>query len=73
MELIEELRKMERYLSTREVMNLLGIRRTTLCQWVRAGRISAIRLGSGYVFDPHYLASWLATRVTGSRSSRRAA
>jgi excisionase family DNA binding protein len=73
MELIDELRQMERYLSTREVMNLLGIRRTTLCQWVRAGRISAIRLGKGYVFDPRKLAGWLTERETGSRSSRRAA
>jgi Glycosyl hydrolases family 31/Domain of unknown function (DUF5110) len=42
LELIEELKQMKRYLSTREVMKLIGVRRTTLCAWVRAGKISAI-------------------------------
>jgi excisionase family DNA binding protein len=73
MELIDELRQLERYLSTREIMNLFGVRRTTLCQWVRAGRISAIRLGNRYMFDPHNLASWLAARETVRHSARKAA
>ncbi len=73
LELIEELKQMKRYLSTREVMKLIGVRRTTLCAWVRAGTISAIRVGNGYLFDPHILAEWLAEREAGSRSKRRAA
>jgi len=73
MELIDELRQMERYLSTREVMQLISVRRTTLCAWVRAGKISAIRIGKGYLFDPYILAGWLAEREAGSRSPRRAA
>jgi excisionase family DNA binding protein len=73
LELIEELEQMKRYLSTREVMKLISVRRTTLCAWVRAGKISAIRIGHGYLFDPHILARWLAEREAGSRSPRRAA
>lgn len=73
MNLIIKLRQLDRYLSTREVMALIGVRRTTLCAWVRAGKLSAIRVGNGYLFDPHILAVWLADRETGMRSARRAA
>ncbi len=54
-------------------MSLLGIQRATLCQWVRAGRISAIRRGNGYVFDPRVLASWLAARESVQRPARKVA
>jgi hypothetical protein len=41
MDLIEELRGRESYLTTKEVMQLLRCRRNTLCGWVRNRRISA--------------------------------
>jgi excisionase family DNA binding protein len=65
-ELIEELRRRRTYLSTREVMELLQVTRNTLCEWVRRGRIAAIRVGNAYVFDPHLLADWLGKRQTSS-------
>jgi excisionase family DNA binding protein len=48
-------------------MELLDMSRGTLCEWVRAGRISAVRKGNAYLFDPRKLADWLANRKTGSR------
>jgi hypothetical protein len=33
---------------------------------VRSGRITAIRAGNAYLFDPRHLADWLATRTTNS-------
>lgn len=72
MELIEELRHRRTYLSTREVMDLLQVTRNTLCAWVRRGRIPAIRVGKGYVFDPHLVADWLGKRQT-TGSARRSA
>jgi excisionase family DNA binding protein len=48
MDLIQELRARENFLSTAEVMKLLQLRRGTLCEWVRAGRIPAIRVGNAY-------------------------
>ena len=47
MELIDELRKRKTYLSTIEVMMLLRVTRNTLCEWVRTGRITAVRRGNG--------------------------
>jgi len=64
MELIEELRRSGSYLSTKEVMKLIRVRRNTLCEWVRTGRIPAIRCGNGYLFDPRALADWLQLRKT---------
>jgi excisionase family DNA binding protein len=73
MDLIEELRREERYLSTREVMGLLKIRRTTLCQWVRQGKLTAVRTGNRYLYDPRKLADWLSARQTGAAPAPRIA
>ena len=73
MELIDELRRRETYLSTVEVMSLLLVTRGTLCDWVRTGRITAIRRGNGYLFDPRMLADWLEQRTTSRCRTRAAA
>jgi len=73
MNLIEELRSRTTYLSTNEVMAILGKRRNTLCQWVRTKKIGAIRTGNAYLFDPHTLADWLSDRETKTATLRRAA
>ena len=64
MDLIEELRRRDNFLSTREVMDLLQVTRNTLCEWVRTGRLVAIRVGNGYLYDPRILAAWLTKRQT---------
>ena len=73
MDLIEELRNRGTYLTTNEVMSILGKRRNTLCQWVRTGKMDAIRTGNSYLFDPRTLAAWLAERKTTTIKLRRAA
>ncbi len=64
MSLIEELRARQDFLSTVEVISLLHVTRGTLCEWVRSGRITAIRIGNAYLFDPRLLADWLTARTT---------
>ena len=72
-DLIEELRRRQSYLSTREVMVLLQKTRNTLCAWVRKGRLPAIRVGNEYLFDPRLIADWLAKRQTAKVSPGRLA
>lgn len=51
-------------MSTAEVMAFLGVTRHTLCAWVRASKIPAIRMpGNGYAFDPRALHQWIAQRA----------
>jgi excisionase family DNA binding protein len=69
-ELIEQLMRRTTYLSTREVMEVLQVTRNTLCEWVRKGRIRAIRIGNAYAFDPHLLADWLVKRQTAVSPGR---
>ena len=64
MNLIDELKTRQSYLSTKEVMVLLQKTRNTLCDWVRTGRMPAIRIGNEYLYDPHVVADWLTKRQT---------
>jgi excisionase family DNA binding protein len=50
-------------LTTSDVSKLLGIHRETLYQWIRDGRIPAMRIGRNLKFDPAALAVWLEARV----------
>lgn len=61
---IVALRKLNRFLSTREVMSFLGIeRRDTICKYVRQGKLKAhSRIGNGYRFCPVYIADWIEAR-----------
>ncbi|MGB7171814.1 MAG: helix-turn-helix domain-containing protein [Acidobacteriaceae bacterium] len=67
MDLINDLMQRQSYLSTKEVMILLQKTRNTLCQWVRSGRLPAIRLGNEYLYDPRVLAEFLSNRLTAHR------
>ena len=57
--LAEELRNRTALLTTSQVMRLLSKRRNTICDWVRDGRLPAIRLGNSYRYDPATIATWL--------------
>lgn len=75
MSLVGELRQRKSFLTTAQVMKLLGLRRNTVCEWVQSGSFVAVRVGNGYRFDPVLLAEWIELRSTGSgrisnRSSR---
>ena len=71
MDLIEELRQRTTYVSTKELMGLLQVTRNTLCEWVRMGRLVAIRVGNAYLYDPRILAEWLEERQTVKTRSER--
>jgi excisionase family DNA binding protein len=57
------LRARQALLTTSDVSKLLGIHRETLYQWIRDGRIPAMRIGRNLKFDPAALAVWLEARV----------
>ncbi len=61
--IIEKLRARESYLTTKEVMNITRKTRQTLCQWVRLGTITAVRIGKDNMFDPSVVADWLEARI----------
>lgn len=71
MNLIDQLRERKTFLSTVEVMDFLRITRNTLCNWVRCGRLTAVRVGNAYLYDPQMLADWLEGRKTSTVRHRR--
>lgn len=46
-------------LSAPELARSLGYGRTTIYEWIAAGRIPYIRIGSSIRFDPIVIAQWL--------------
>jgi excisionase family DNA binding protein len=64
MDIIEELRNRKTYLPTKEMVGLLRVTRNTLCDWVRVGRLPAIRVGNAYLYDPRMMAEWLTRQQT---------
>jgi excisionase family DNA binding protein len=60
--IIGRLRHRTSYLSSTEVMEILGVTRNTLCAWVRSNAIPAVRVGKDNKFDPLQLAAWLEER-----------
>jgi excisionase family DNA binding protein len=73
MDIIEELRNRKTYLPTKEMVGLLRVTRNTLCDWVRVGRLPAIRVGNAYLYDPRMMAEWLTRRQTVKAPARRSA
>ena len=69
MDLAAELKTRATFLSTAEVMALLGKTRNTICEWARRGKIPAVRVANAYIFDPRLIADWLCQRQTGMNSS----
>jgi hypothetical protein len=69
MSLGDNLRQRSSYLTTADVIELLGYQRNTLCAWAKAGRIPAVHTPGGYRFDPLVLAQWLDDRTTGKLTS----
>jgi len=69
MDLIDELAQRQSFLSTKDVMILLKKTRNTLCQWVRSGKLPAVRVGNEYLYDPRVLADFLNARQTALSKS----
>jgi Helix-turn-helix domain len=65
--IIAKLKLRTSYLNTTEVMEILPYSRKTLCAWVKAGDIPAVRRGRDNLFDPWELALWLEDGQLGQR------
>lgn len=68
MRLVDQLRERASFLTTTELMELLQLRRNTVCAWVQSGYLPAVRTRSGYRFDPPAIAKWLELHSTGGRA-----
>jgi hypothetical protein len=65
MSLVGELESREGLLDLAAVAKFFGRSREAVCDWVRDGKISAIRIGErGLFFDPKTLAAELAALTT---------
>lgn len=64
--IIEQLRQRRGYVSSTATMAILGVTRQTLCRWVNAGTIPAVRIGKDNKFDPAHLVAWLEARQIGA-------
>ena len=60
--IVAKLKLRTSYLYTTEVMGILRLSRKTLCAWVKAGDIPAVRVGRDNMFDPWELALWIEAR-----------
>lgn len=67
MTIVNQLRQRTSFVTSTEVLNILGTSRKTLCIWVTKGIIRAYRLGNAYAFDPVELADWIEARSTKVR------
>jgi excisionase family DNA binding protein len=59
---IEHLRSRPGYLGVVEAAECIGINRDTLCDWIKAGKFKAYRIGNANKIDRLYLADWLEAR-----------
>jgi excisionase family DNA binding protein len=51
-------------LTISEVGNLLGFHEVTLRNWLRAGKLPAVRIAGRWKFDPAEIATWVEARGT---------
>ena len=68
--IIDQLKQRRTYMRTTEVMELLDVTRGTLCGWVRAGTISAVRIGKENKFDPAEVVRYLTARQVTPKQQR---
>lgn len=60
--LVQKLRARTGLLSINEVAELLSFHEVTLRNWVRAGKLPAVRIAGQWRFDPLELAGWVEAR-----------
>jgi excisionase family DNA binding protein len=63
--LVQRLRTRSGLLTIAEVSELLGFHEVTLRNWVRAGKLPAVRVAGQWRFDPAELAGWVEERRFG--------
>jgi excisionase family DNA binding protein len=52
-------------MTVKEVIALLGVHQQTVYEWVWAGKIPSVRIGSRIKFDPRALALWMQAGQLG--------
>lgn len=62
--LVQTLRARTALLTITEISDLLGFHEVTLRNWVRAGKLPAVRIAGQWRFDPAELAGWVEARRT---------
>ena len=62
--IVDRLKRRQNYVGSTEVMNIFGVSRKTLCQWIRNGTLPAFKIGKNYVCAPVLLAAWIEERST---------
>jgi excisionase family DNA binding protein len=60
--LVQTLRARTGLLTIAQVSELLGFHEVTLRNWVRAGKLPAVRIAGQWRFDPAELAGWVEAR-----------
>jgi len=63
--LVQKLRSRAGLLTIAEVSDLLGFHEVTLRNWVRSGKLPAVRIAGQWRFDPAELAGWVEARKMG--------
>jgi excisionase family DNA binding protein len=62
--LVQKFRARTGLLNIVDVSDLLGFHEVTLRNWVRAGKLPAVRIAGQWRFDPSELAGWVEERRT---------
>jgi excisionase family DNA binding protein len=63
--LVQKLHARTGLLTIAEVSELIGFHAVTIRNWVRAGRLPAVRIAGQWRFDPAELAGWVEARRLG--------
>lgn len=63
--LVTDLQKRHSLMTVKEVMELLGVHQQTIYEWVWAGKIPSLRIGSRIKFDPRAIATWIEAGQLG--------
>jgi excisionase family DNA binding protein len=63
--IVQRLRTRSGMLTIAELSDVLGFHEVTLRNWVRAGKLPAVRIAGQWKFDPVELAAWVEARRMG--------
>jgi excisionase family DNA binding protein len=62
-DLVEQLEKLDRCLTSRDLERFLSVSKATISREVKSGRLACFRIGSSLRFDPKTVAAWLSERL----------
>ena len=63
--LATDLKQRRSLMTVKEVVTLLGVHQQTVYEWVWAGKIPSVRIGSRIKFDPRAIATWMQAGQLG--------